>query len=285
MEVILAKTAGFCFGVKKAVDLVYKTIKDEPLGSRIYTYGPIIHNDEVIKELEKKGVYSIEDESAIRALAPGSILIIRSHGVGKRVYDLAGECGLEVMDATCPFVKKIHGIVERDSAKGRHIIIIGDRTHPEVFGICGWAKGPYTVIKDEEEAKLLELEKKCEVSVVSQTTFNLEKFQYVVEIIKQKGYNELVYNTICSATRDRQKEAAQVSKKADMMLVVGDKKSSNTRKLYEICRSNCNNTYYIQTVKELPDMASEPGICVGITAGASTPDHIIQEVFNLCQMK
>ena len=285
MEVILAKTAGFCFGVKKAVDLVYKTIEDEPLGSRIYTYGPIIHNDEVIKELEKKGVYSIEDESAIRALAPGSILIIRSHGVGKRVYDLAGECGLEVMDATCPFVKKIHGIVERDSAKGRHIIIIGDRTHPEVFGICGWAKGPYTVIKDEEEAKLLELEKKCEVSVVSQTTFNLEKFQYVVEIIKQKGYNELVYNTICSATRDRQKEAAQVSKKADMMLVVGDKKSSNTRKLYEICRSNCNNTYYIQTVKELPDMASEPGICVGITAGASTPDHIIQEVFNLCQMK
>ena len=285
MEVILAKTAGFCFGVKKAVDLVYETIEDEPLGSRIYTYGPIIHNDEVIKELEKKGVYSIEDESAIRALAPGSILIIRSHGVGKRVYDLAGECGLEVMDATCPFVKKIHGIVERDSAKGRHIIIIGDRTHPEVFGICGWAKGPYTVIKDEEEAKLLELEKKCEVSVVSQTTFNLEKFQYVVEIIKQKGYNELVYNTICSATRDRQKEAAQVSKKADMMLVVGDKKSSNTRKLYEICRSNCNNTYYIQTVKELPDMASEPGICVGITAGASTPDHIIQEVFNLCQMK
>ena len=285
MEVILAKTAGFCFGVKKAVDLVYKTTEDSPSGTRIYTYGPIIHNDEVINELKEKGVFPIEGENAIKALEPGSVLIIRSHGTGKRTYDLAAECGIKILDATCPYVKKIHNIVERDSENGRHIIIIGDRTHPEVFGICGWAKGRYTVIKDEEEAKLLELEKGRKVSIVSQTTFNLEKFQYVVEIIKQKGYNELVYNTICSATRDRQKEASQVSEKADIMLVVGDKKSSNTRKLYEICRSNCNNTYYIQTVKELPDMASEPGICVGITAGASTPDHIIQEVFNLCQMK
>ena len=285
MEVILAKTAGFCFGVKKAVDLVYETAENTASDARIYTYGPIIHNDEVIKELEKKGVYSIEDEDAIRSLPGGSVLIIRSHGAGKKIYDLAHECGLKVLDATCPFVKKIHNIASAESKKGRHVVIVGDKDHPEVKGICGWIEGPYTVIKDEAEAALFKPEKGRTVSIVSQTTFNLEKFQYVVEIIKESGYNEQVYNTICCATRDRQTEAAKLSKKADVMLVVGDKKSSNTRKLYEICRSNCKDTYYIQTVKELPDMASEPGICVGITAGASTPDHIIQEVFNLCQMK
>ena len=284
MEVKLAKTAGFCFGVRKAVDLVYKTAR-ENTDSPIYTYGPIIHNDEVIRELEQKGVRAIEGVDEIKKLPAGSILIIRSHGVGENVYDAAAGCGVRILDATCPFVKKIHKIVREETLKGRYMIIIGDRAHPEIQGICGWARGAYTVIKDEDEARALNLDAGTPVSVAAQTTFNLEKFQYVVEIIKEKGYNELVYNTICSATRNRQREAAEISSGADIMLVIGDKKSSNTRKLFEICKSNCKDTYYIQTVRELPEMASEPGICVGITAGASTPEHIIQEVFYLCQRK
>ena len=284
MEVKLAKTAGFCFGVRKAVDLVYKTAR-ENTDSPIYTYGPIIHNDEVIRELEQKGVRAIEGVDEIKKLPAGSILIIRSHGVGENVYDAAAGCGVRILDATCPFVKKIHKIVREETLKGRYMIIIGDRAHPEIQGICGWARGAYTVIKDEDEARALNLDADTPVSVAAQTTFNLEKFQYVVEIIKEKGYNELVYNTICSATRNRQREAAEISSGADIMLVIGDKKSSNTRKLFEICKSNCKDTYYIQTVRELPEMASEPGICVGITAGASTPEHIIQEVFYLCQRK
>ena len=284
MEVKLAKTAGFCFGVRKAVDLVYKTAR-ENTDSPIYTYGPIIHNDEVIRELEQKGVHAIEGVDEIKKLPAGSILIIRSHGVGENVYDAAAGCGVRILDATCPFVKKIHKIVREETLKGRYMVIIGDRAHPEIQGICGWARGAYTVIKDEDEARALNLDADTPVSVAAQTTFNLEKFQYVVEIIKEKGYNELVYNTICSATRNRQREAAEISSGADIMLVIGDKKSSNTRKLFEICKSNCKDTYYIQTVRELPEMASEPGICVGITAGASTPEHIIQEVFYLCQRK
>lgn len=285
MKVILAKTAGFCFGVQKAVDLVYKTIEESPPGQKIYTYGPIIHNDDVIKELEEKGVYAIEGLEALRALEKGSILIIRSHGVGKEVYETAESCGIKVLDATCPFVKKIHKIVENETGEGKHVIIAGDSSHPEVQGIMGWAKGPVTVIKDEEEARALDLDINVPLSIVSQTTFNLEKFQYIVEIIGQKGYNKKVYNTICSATRDRQEEALKISREADLMIVVGDRKSSNTKKLFEICKSNCKDTYYIQNVKELPDLASQPGICVGITAGASTPKHIIQEVLVLCQMK
>ena len=285
MEVKLAKTAGFCFGVKNAVDLVYKAIEENREGRSIYTYGPIIHNDEVIKELEEKGVYSIEGEEAVKKLEKGSVLIIRSHGAGKSVYETAAGCGVKILDATCPFVRKIHRTVESESKKGNHIVIIGDASHPEVKGICGWVCGPYSVIASEQEAAEFNPGPGRPLSIVSQTTFNLEKFQYVVEIIKQNGYNEQVYNTICSATRDRQREAAELSKEADRMIVIGDKKSSNTRKLYEICRSNCNDTYYIQTVKELIGMASEPGICVGITAGASTPEHIIQEVLYLCQRK
>ena len=285
MGVILAKTAGFCFGVKKAVDLVYRTIEENPKGRKIYTYGPIIHNDEVIKELEEKGVCAIEGREAVRNLEKGSILIIRSHGVGEEIYDTAAQCGIKVLDATCPFVKKIQDIVKEETLAGKHVAVTGDKSHPEVIGICGWAKGPVTVIKDEEEAESFVLPSGTPLSIVSQTTFNLEKFQYMVEIINKKGYNETVYNTICLATRNRQAEAAEISEKADVMIVAGDRKSSNTRKLYEICKSNCNDTYYIQTVKDLPDSASRPGICVGITAGASTPDHIIQEVLDLCQMK
>lgn len=278
MSVKLAKTAGFCFGVEKAVELVYKAIENNPEKRRIYTYGPIIHNDEVIKELEEKGVFSVEGEEALRKLEKGSKLIIRSHGVGQNIYRIAEECGIEVLDATCPFVKKIHKIVEKNTRDGKHVVIIGDKDHPEVAGIMGWASSDVTVLKDTEEAEGFEASSESPVSIVSQTTFNADKFQYMVEIIRKKGYDTQVDNTICSATRNRQREADEISRNVDAMIVVGDKKSSNSRKLYEICKSNCRDTYFIQTVKDLPEEVSKPGICVGITAGASTPKHIIQEV-------
>lgn len=277
MSVILAKTAGFCFGVKNALELVYKTIDENKEGRRIYTYGPIIHNDEVIRELEEAGVYAIEGD--LRGLDENSTLIIRSHGVGRAVYEEAEKRGARIIDATCPFVKKIHEIVRSETLAGKHVIIAGDGAHPEVMGIVGWACGPVTVVKDEEEAAAFYLSENIPVSLVFQTTFNSEKFQYIVEIIRKKGYDTTVNNTICSATRNRQKEAFEISKQADAMIVIGDKKSSNSKKLYEICRSNCSDTYFIQTVTDLPLAASKPGICVGITAGASTPKHIIQEVF------
>lgn len=278
MNVILAESAGFCFGVEKAVGIVYEQIEKNTDGRQIYTFGPIIHNDEVVKDLESKGVHCIDDETQFPSIK-GSVLIIRSHGVSRHIYRMAEENGIEVVDATCPFVKKIHNIVYEESQKGSEIIIVGDSSHPEVLGIIGWVSGPYRTIGNEEEALKFEGDKNKHYFIVSQTTFNLEKFQSIVEIISKKGYYYNVVNTICNATATRQKEAGVIANHADMMIVIGDPKSSNTRKLYEICRQYCKDTYYIQTVKDLASAnLKQPGICVGITAGASTPNHIIQEV-------
>ncbi|MBR3241426.1 MAG: 4-hydroxy-3-methylbut-2-enyl diphosphate reductase [Parasporobacterium sp.] len=277
MNVILAETAGFCFGVERAIDLVYKQIEKAEGKRKIFTYGPIIHNDEVVRELEQKGVFSVqgpEDFPKIR----GSVLIIRSHGVAKEIYEKAEENGIEVIDATCPFVKKIHRIVEKESREGKRIVVIGDKNHPEVAGIIGWGNGPVDVLKSEEDAEKFTVDPKEKLCIVSQTTFNLTKFQYIVEIIEKKGYYINVINTICNATQARQEEAESVSRAVDVMIVIGDPKSSNTQKLYEICKTYCKDTYYIQTVRDLESANLQSGISVGITAGASTPNNIIQEV-------
>lgn len=276
MEIILAESAGYCFGVRRALDKVYEQIEKND-GRRIYTYGPIIHNKEVVKELEDKGVYSINSPEEIPGIA-GQIMIIRSHGVGRAVYELAQSCGVEIVDATCPYVKKIHGIVQKAGQEGRHVVIIGDKDHPEVQGISGWACGSVSVIDDADDLDRLREYRADPLTIVSQTTFNASKFEYIVEKIKEKGYDVSIVDTICSATALRQKEAAQIARKADLMIVIGDKHSSNTQKLFDICSSYCKDTYHIQTVRELqvPDLQSLT--CVGITAGASTPDHIIQEV-------
>mgnify|MGYP002230120865 CR=1 FL=1 len=189
------------------------------------------------------------------------------------------------MDVTCPFVLKIHRIVERESRAGRHIVIIGNRDHPEVEGIRGWCDGPSTVIKTREEAENFLREGHENVCIVSQTTFNYNNFQEIVEILGEKGYDKLVLNTICNATQDRQSEAAQIAKQVDAMIVVGGKHSSNTQKLYEICKSECKDTYYIQTLADL-DSERFPSVqCVGITAGASTPNKIIEEVSKHVRIK
>ena len=278
MEVRLAKTAGFCFGVKRAVDTVYQQVK-ECQNERIYTYGPIIHNEEVVKDLRSKGVEVIETEDELRRLTSG-VVIIRSHGVAKKVYDILEKRGVKCVDATCPFVKKIHRIVEKESAEGKYIIIIGDEKHPEVQGIMGWANGKVSVIKTEEEAKDYFAPENAEICIVAQTTFNYNKFKYLVEIISKKSYNISVLNTICSATKERQTEAESIAKEVDAMIVIGDKHSSNTQKLFEICHSACANTYYIQTLDDLDLNQLQSVQTVGITAGASTPNNIIEEVQN-----
>ena len=276
MEVILAKRAGFCFGVKRAVETVYEQTGTE---NRIYTYGPIIHNEEVVKDLESKGVTVLEGEEDLRKLDKGTV-VIRSHGVPREICEMIEKKGLTCVDATCPFVKRIHRIVEKESGEGRRIIIIGNPGHPEVEGIMGWSHTPAAVIESAEEAEkftCLPGEKLC---LVSQTTFNYNKFKELVEIFQKKGYNITIVNTICNATEERQTEAREIADKVDAMIVIGGKHSSNTRKLYEICRERCKSTYLIQTLDDLHLELPETAALVGITAGASTPNNIIEEVQN-----
>lgn len=281
MEVKVAKTAGFCFGVQRAVDKVYELIGSCP--DRLFTLGPIIHNEEVVNDLEKKGV-RVASEDDLRTLPEGSTVVIRSHGVGKEVYDHLEEYGLSYVDVTCPFVLKIHRIVEKESRAGAHIVIIGDPDHPEVVGICGWCMGPYTVIRTEQDALDFVFPIDKNICIVSQTTFNYNKFKDLVEILSKKRYDNTVLNilnilnTICNATEERQREAKNIAGEVDTMLVIGGRHSSNTQKLFEICKEECGNTYYIQTPVDLDSDMFQCSSYVGITAGASTPNKIIEEV-------
>ena len=280
MNVKVAETAGFCFGVQRAVDRVYELIGSD--AAPIYTLGPIIHNEEVVSDLEKKGV-AVICEKDLGSLKGGTV-VIRSHGVGRRVYNMIEKYGLGYVDVTCPFVLKIHKIVERESSRGAHIVIIGDPDHPEVQGICGWCQGPYTVIRNAEDAEKFNISPEKEVCVVSQTTFNYNKFKDLVEILCKKRYDNNVLNilnilnTICNATEERQREAKNIAGEVDTMLVVGGRHSSNTQKLFEICKKECGNTYYIQTPVDLDSEMFQCSSYVGITAGASTPKKIIEEV-------
>ncbi len=283
MRVEVAKTAGFCFGVQRAVDTVY-ALTDENKGP-VYTFGPIIHNEQVVQALEERGVKAIYEESELETITEGTI-VIRSHGVAKAVHDrmLARETAtdgrVKVIDATCPFVKKIHRIVSAASEEGRRIIICGDANHPEVQGIVGWCKEGATVIHLPEEAR--EIAQKCneEICVVAQTTFNYNKFKEIVEILGEIGYSrtDSVVNTICNATEERQTEARSLARRCDAMVVIGSQNSSNTRKLYEISKQECEHTYYVQSVEHLDFDVLKSFRCVGITAGASTPRNIIEEV-------
>ena len=284
MKVKVAETAGFCFGVKRAVDKVYELIDTEQ--KSIFTLGPIIHNEGVVADLEARGVHVITEadlDSPDDTLQNGTV-VIRSHGVGKPIYDKLKEKNISYVDVTCPFVLKIHRIVEKESLAGNHIIIIGDKDHPEVQGICGWCQGPYTVIRNKEEAEAFVPQKGKKISIVSQTTFNYNKFKDLVEILCKKRYDNNVLNilnilnTICNATEERQREAKNIAGEVDTMLVVGGRHSSNTQKLFEICKKECGNTYYIQTPVDLDSEMFQCSSYVGITAGASTPNKIIEEV-------
>lgn len=283
MEVILAEHAGFCFGVQRAVDTVYEQIErrgeEEP---PIYTFGAIIHNEEVVSDLQRRGVRvlsSLAEAEQIPKAERGTV-ILRSHGVERNVSEKLKELGFQVMDATCPFVKRIHDIVERESAAGKSVVIVGDEGHPEVEATRGWSYTKTYIIGSLEEAEKFVPQAGEELYVVSQTTFNYKKFQDVVEILLKKGYNVGVVNTVCNATEVRQTEARELAARVDVMIVIGGNHSSNTRKLYEICRQECEATYHIRTLDDLHLQLPETVRLVGITAGASTPNNIIEEVQN-----
>ena len=279
--VYTARSAGFCFGVQRALDTVYEQIRSGH--APIYTYGPIIHNEIVVKDLEDRGVRVIDSRQELENLREGTV-IIRSHGVSREIYDLLKERNLHVVDATCPFVRKIHRIVEQKGNEGYEIVITGSAVHPEVEGIRGWCTGEVTVVETEEEARLYKQKTDKNLCIVSQTTFNLKKFHKFVEIIMGLSYHKpAVLNTICNATEERQTEARSIAKLADVMIVIGGKHSSNTQKLYEICRKECSNTFFVQTFDDL-NLRLVPfrGI-VGISAGASTPNILIEEVSKLCR--
>ena len=282
MEVKVAKTAGFCFGVKRAVEQVYEQI--EQAAGQVYTYGPIIHNETVVRDLEEKGVRVLNTEKELEELTEGTV-IIRSHGVGRRVYELLEGRGINVVDATCPFVKKIHRIVSEQQEEGRRVIIIGNASHPEVEGIRGWGAEDTLVVEDASEIENLPVSKEEKLCIVAQTTFNYKKFQDLVEKFVKKGYDILVLNTICNATQERQVEARRIASEVDAMIVIGGKSSSNTQKLYEICQKECKNTYFIQTLGDLNPECVNSVRSVGITAGASTPNQIIEEVHTNVRIK
>ena len=282
IEVIVAKTAGFCFGVERAVSKVYEQL--EKTNQQIYTYGPIIHNEEVVEDLSRRGVQVIHSEEELKQINSG-VMIIRSHGVSRHIYQIMKEKGLEIIDATCPFVKKIHRIVEEQTRAGRQVVIVGSEKHPEVEGIKGWGDAHTVVIETVEEAKNFTPKNDKSVAVVSQTTFNYNKFKELVEKFSKKGYDILVLNTICNATQERQVEAKEIASKVDAMIVIGGKNSSNTQKLYEICFKECKNTYYIQTLGDFDPEGGNSVRKVGITAGASTPKKIIEEVHTNVRVK
>ena len=277
MNVTVASSAGFCFGVNKAVNTVYEQIEKSHLP--VYTLGPIIHNAIVVKDLAEKGVKVINSEEELEDIKEGTV-IIRSHGVSKNMREKLNREGIVCVDATCPFVAKIHRIVEKDSSEGAVIIIVGDPDHPEVKGIKGWVNGPYHIINSPEEAKRLKFEPDEKITVVAQTTYNHQKFKEFVEIFKQMAYNIKVCSTVCSATEERQSEALEIAQKVDAMIVIGDRHSSNSRKLYDICKNRCKRTYFIETIVDLKTQPFQSVSDVGITAGASTPKNIIEEVQN-----
>ncbi len=273
MKITLAETAGFCFGVKRAVDTVYELIG---AGKKVCTLGPIIHNPQLVADLQKKGVRVVD---AVEDAREDEILVIRSHGVPRAVMKQAEELSVETVDATCPFVAKIHKIVKEASEKGETVLIAGDAAHKEVIGIIGHTEGSVYVFEDEESLENLlknhpELQKE-RLCVVAQTTFNKKIWENCEKILKKYCTNQSIFGTICNATSMRQAEAAELSLNNEAMVVIGGRHSSNTRKLFDVCLSNCSKTVQIETAAELKPEFFE-GVCtVGVVAGASTPAAII----------
>lgn len=272
-NVRLAESAGFCFGVKRAIELAYAALAEQN-GTPLYSYGSLIHNQTVTDDLAAKGLHIIESVDDIRE----GTVVIRSHGVGKFLYDALEEKGLHMVDGTCPFVQKIHTIVHEAQKNGKSVIIAGDGKHPEVIGINGWCGNAAIILESPEAARAANPDTEKEYTIVVQTTFRRSKFEEMLSVLREKGLRMEIFQTICSATEKRQREAEELSQKVDKMIVIGDRKSSNTQKLFEICKKNCENTVHIETICDLVLKTFHKGDRIGITAGASTPPAIIKEV-------
>ncbi len=275
MQIILAETAGFCFGVDRALKKAYENINND----KMLTYGPIIHNKEVIKDLENKGVSAVKKISEISGQDAKKV-ILRSHGVSKAEEKAVRDKGVEVIDVTCPYVKKIHRLAEKASDAGHGLIIAGDKNHSEVKGIAGWYEGEVLYLTSAEDVKNLKYDKNLTYELVAQTTFNNKIFKEILSLLQKYEIHVIIRNTICSATYERQDEALIIAKKSDVMLVIGDNKSSNTKKLYDICSSHCARTYQVETAADLDLTLFKDTDTVGITAGASTPKKLIEEVIS-----
>lgn len=275
MRIIVAKTAGFCFGVKRAVEMAFDDCHKEGT----YTLGPIIHNQTIIDRLEEKGIHALED---INTLDEGHV-IIRAHGVGKEVYEYVKDTKIKLIDATCPFVTKIHKLVASYREKGYECIVIGDENHPEIKGIDGWGDHKSIIIKDKEHIPFERLDITKSYLVVAQTTYKKQVVDEVVKSLLEEGYTITYEHTICTATKERQEEATLLAKQADAMVVIGSPFSSNTQKLYEICRKHCPKTYCVETKEALDLSVFNEAMTIGITAGASTPEDIINGVVEKLQ--
>jgi len=274
MEVITARTAGFCFGVNRAVETVYKEIESGT--GDVYTLGPVVHNETVVDEMKQKGVKVL---NSVDEATEGTV-IIRAHGVGRKVYEILEEKGIKVVDATCPFVKKIHKLVQKAGDEGRKVVIVGNADHPEVIGIKGWAPENAKIVASFEEFQALNLDPHDKITVVAQTTFNHDKYKIIVAKLGDLYYDLECFNTVCNATQERQEEADYLASQVESMIVIGDKASSNTQKLVEICSERCSRTIFIRNVDDLKWENLHTVYKVGITAGASTPKNIIEEVQN-----
>ena len=278
-KIELAKTAGFCFGVNRAVEMTYELVNS---GKKVSTLGPLIHNPVVIEALETKGVRVLTSPEQAEK---GSTVVVRTHGIGRSVMQELSATGAEVCDATCPFVKKIHRIVSENSSEDIPVLIAGDSDHPEVMGIMGYCNGECFTFKDATELRII-LENHSDlcqkrITVVSQTTFSVKEWEESSKIINLLCTNANVFDTICNATQDRQHEATELSERADIMIIIGGLESSNTAKLKAVCEKNCR-TYLVERAAELKNIDFSGCNFIGVTAGASTPARIIKEV--LCNM-
>ena len=280
-EIIRAEHAGFCFGVKQAMDRTQQQIDQRVSGRRIFTCGPLIHNRRVTDDLERQGVTIIEQLSEAR---PGDVVIVRSHGEGKAFFEEADSRGLTVVNATCPFVDRIHQLVFDAYNEGKHIVIVGDQSHPEVRGIDGWCANTATVIGTREDAEKAASDL-ASAFLVCQTTIKKELLEEIISVFEEKRIPVEVHNTICDATKKRQQACSELSKTVDAMVIIGGKNSSNTRKLYEISKTNCNKSFFVENIEDLPLQLLRICNKIGVAAGASTPECVIKEVIaNMSEM-
>lgn len=269
MEIILSKFSGYCYGVKKAVSVADESIDKY---EDIYSLGSLIHNKRAVEKLKNKGLKVVDDIEE-----KNKNIIFRSHGVEKKYYDYANKNNLNVIDTTCIYVKKIHQIVEEKYKDGYEIIIVGSKKHPEVIGINSWSNYKAQFVEEIADTDKLDIDDEKSYAVVFQTTFNIEKYTKIVEILKEKIKNVEIFNTICSATKKRQDFALQLADEVDMMIVIGDTSSSNSKKLYELANEKVKSIF-IEDVAELEEVMFEGVQKLGVTAGASTPDFVIDEV-------
>ena len=279
MEIIVGKTAGFCYGVKRAID----GVKEESKNNKLFCIGEIVHNRQVIEDLQNKGVNFVEDISKVHDTK--SKVAIRAHGVKKEIYEIANKNKIDIIDYTCPNVLRIHEIAKEYAEKGFYIILCGKKEHPENVGTISYCGKNYSVIQDEKELKealkRFEKTKIKKLLVISQTTFSLKKFTLIEQAIKEELKDEeniIIKNTICRATELRQKETEELSKKVDLMIIIGGKNSSNTIKLYEIAQKYCENSICIETADELQIEKISKYEKIGVMAGASTPKESIDNV-------